>query len=483
MRPALSLTTLAILVLLLSACAGPAHRADSGSPAENGNDASASRNSEQMPPPDHVWRSDGYRWVVTLTGDRARTYDITAISCIAHRGLDQIGQPGPDGAVTYGRDGVARQTLRQGPNGHATLHLLGTAADVDLVPLPALPESCTRDLPNDPLVNFDVFWQTFAENYNSFQRKNINWDAVRAQYRPMVTDDTDPKQLYQILTEMIRPLGDAHTSIDGPEGKSFSGKRPGTRDEDQVSRQQADSAVDNHLKQDLGVTNIQTFANNRIAYADLPDGRGYLRITAFEGYRGNNTPYEDSRQELQRVLDTVITQQRVSSWRGLIIDVRFNTGGDDALGLQIASRLTDSPYVAYTKQPRNNPTDPSRHGRLQTVTVQPADGPRYTGPVSVLTSDLTVSAGETFVEALMGRTPAPRRIGATTQGVFADNMQRKLPNGWTFGLGNEEYYAPNGQDYEGLGIPPDVNTPVFTDDEVKQNRDSALDAALAGTSP
>lgn len=478
MRPALSLTTLAILVLLLPACAGPAHR---GTSAEK--DTAANTKPEQIPRPDRVWRSDGYGWVITLTGSQVRTYDITAISCIPHRGLNQVGQPGPDGTVRYGRDGVARQTLRQAPNGHATLHLMGSAADVDLLRLPALPESCSRELPNDPLVNFDVFWQTFAENYNSFQRKKINWDAVRAQYRAMVTDDTDPKQLYRILTDMIRPLGDAHTSIDGPDDMSFAGKRLGTRDEGQVSRQDADSAVDNHLKQDLGVTNIQTFANNRIAYADLPDGRGYLRITAFEGYGGEDGEYEDSMQELQQVLDTVFTQQRVSSWRGLIIDVRFNTGGDDALGLQIASRVTNSPYVAYTKQPRNNPTDPSRHGRLQTVTVQPADGPRYTGPVSVLTSDLTVSAGETFVEALMGRTPAPARIGATTQGVFADNMQRKLPNGWTFGLGNEEYYAPDGQDYEGLGIPPTIPTPVFTDDEVKHNRDSALDAAMADTNP
>jgi hypothetical protein len=81
---------------------------------------------------------------------------------------------------------------------------------------------------------------------------------------------------------------------------------------------------------------------------------------------------------------------------------------------------------------------------------------------------------------MMGRTPAPTRIGTTTQGVFADNMSRILPNGWTFILGNEEYIGPDGHNYEGVGIPPMVRTPVFTAEELNQNRDSALDATAPG---
>ena len=107
--------------------------------------------------------------------------------------------------------------------------------------------------------------------------------------------------------------------------------------------------------------------------------------------------------------------------------------------------------------------------------VTPANAPRYTGAVSLLTSDLTISAGETFIQAMMARTPTPARIGTTTQGVFADDMSRTLPNGWTFTLGNEEYVGPDGRNYEGVGIPPTVRTPVFTAEELEQNRDSALD--------
>jgi len=201
-------------------------------------------------------------------------------------------------------------------------------------------------------------------------------------------------------------------------------------------------------------------------------------VSSFENYAGDDpfptvdnddSSYQASRDTLNRALDTIFTAARVASLRRLIIDVRDNDGGDDPLGLQIAARLTDRPYLAYRKQQRDDPHDPGRYGRPQAVMVIPANTPRYTGPIDLLTNALTVSAGETFIEAMMARVPTPARIGTTTQGVFADNMTRKLPNGWTFNVGNEDYIAPNGINYEGPGIPPTSANPRFdnpTDPEI-----------------
>jgi C-terminal processing protease CtpA/Prc len=100
------------------------------------------------------------------------------------------------------------------------------------------------------------------------------------------------------------------------------------------------------------------------------------------------------------------------------------------------------------------------------------------GPIQLLISDLTVSAGETFAEALLARTPAPTRIGTANQGVFSDDMRRRLPNGWRFTLGNEAYFAPDGHNYEGAGIPPSIPTPVFSPTDLNQRHDTALETAL-----
>lgn len=456
MGPSLRATVLVVLATVLSACAAP----NSGG---------------RTSPVDGVWRTDGYGWVITVKDGQAETFDTTSVSCLPNQTLTQLDEPGPDGTVQFGNDHVAVETLHRTSNGQGALRLLGTAADIDLVPLPELPAPCSRKTPDNPLTNFDIFWATFAENYNSTERKNIDWNAIRAQYRPMVNADTTPDQLYRILVAMIKPLGDVHAFIQGPDDKSFSGKRPGTRDENDVSRRDATKAVDEHLRQDLGVTDIKTFADGKIAYADLPGGRGYLRITGFEGYDTDDNLFPENSAVLTEALDSVFTQARIEAWRGLVIDVRYNSGGDDQLGLQVAGRLTDTPYTAYSKQARNNPYDPTGHGRLRVVTVTPDAGPRYTGPVRLLTSDLTVSAGETFTEAMLGRTPAPSRVGTATQGVFADDMGRKLPNGWSFTVGNEDYSAPGGQNYEDAGIPPTIQTPVFTQDDLAQHRDPALD--------
>ncbi len=454
--PAATLTaTVAALIMLLAGCAGP-----SAPPGTSG-------------APERVWRTDGYGWTYVLGDGRLRVYETTRISCLPAETLRQIGGPDPDGVLRFGEDDVAEQTVRPGDDGRATLRLLGTAADIDLLPLPGLPEECTIGVADDPVTTFDVFWTTFAEHYNSFDRKNVDWAAVRDRYRPRVDGETGSAELFGILRAMIEPLGDVHTGVTASRDRDFFGLRPGTRE---LPERPVIEAVDNHLRE-LGVTRFRAFAGRKLVYADLPDGRGYLRITAFEGYDPDDDSHLASKPELDRMLDAVFTESRVRALRSLIIDVRLNTGGDDALSLLVAGRLTDRPYVGFTKSARNDPDDPARHARAHPASVTPADGPQFTGPVHLLTSDMTVSAGETFIQTMMGRTPAPARIGTTTQGVFADSMTRRLPNGWSFSLGNEDYVGPDGRNWEGAGIPPTVTTPVFPDDELERAADSALDAA------
>jgi len=223
------------------------------------------------------------------------------------------------------------------------------------------------------------------------------------------------------------------------------------------------------------------FAAGRITYADLPDGGpGYLRVSGFGGYTtADHGSYAANLAELDKALDTVLTTERTRRLPGLIIDVRINGGGSDALGIHLAERLTDRPYVAYAKRARNDPADPTRHTRPEPIPVLPAHAPRYSGPVAVLTGGSTVSAGETFTQALMDRPGRTLRIGQPTQGVFSDVMSRKLPNGMTAWLPNEEFLTHTGHTFDGTGIPPQITEPVFTKEEFAHNRDSAFDRTVS----
>ncbi|MEW1667355.1 S41 family peptidase [Streptomyces albidoflavus] len=423
-----------------------------------------------QPDTDGIWRTDGYGTVLSIRNGTFQEYQTTAVSCLKG---DSAQRTGPGTYTTP--DGTVLTVRTRGSRDRGSLRVDGSVGDRNLRRIPELPDACTRPAPEGPLAAFDVFWQSFEENYPFFSAKGIDWHALRDQYRPRVHAKTTRDELHAVFSEMVKPLYDAHVAVEDGD-RVFAQVRPGTV----LPTQELDTKVKKFIvAHDLkDARNLQDFANGRITYADLPGGQGYLRISGFGGYAGDGAPYAAQLAELDRALDTVLDQERTRRLKGLVIDVRINGGGSDALGIHIAEHLTDTPYLAYSRRARNHPADPTRHTRPQPVYVTPAQGPRYTGPVAVLTGGSTVSAGETFTQALMDRPGRTVRIGQPTQGVFSDVMRRKLPNGMAAWLPNEEFLTRSGRTFDGTGIPPHLAEPVFTEDEFDRKRDSAFDRAL-----
>ncbi|MEU7511856.1 S41 family peptidase [Streptomyces sp. NPDC042898] len=426
---------------------------------------------------DGIWRTDGYGTVLSIRNGTLQEYQTTAVSCIAG---DTARRTGP-GTYTTPGGGTVLTVRTRGDRDRASVRLDGDVGERNLRRMTELPEACTRSAPGGPLASFDVFWQSFEENYPFFAAKGIDWHAVRDRYRPTVHEGTTPDELFAVFSEMVAPLHDAHVAVmdvdgDGYPDRGFGRARPGTvLPNGTLDAEVKQFVVERDLKD---ARNLQDFGAGRITYADLPGGQGYLRISGFGGYAGDKAPYTAELAELDKALDTVLSQERTRHLKGLVIDLRINGGGSDAMGLHIAGRLTDTPYLAYSKRARNDPTDPTRHTRPQPLYVTPAQGPRYTGPVAVLTGGSTVSAGETFTQALMDRPGRTVRIGQPTQGVFSDIMVRKLPNGMSVWLPNEELLTRSGRTFDGTGVPPHLTEPVFTTEEFDQHKDSAFDRAV-----
>jgi C-terminal processing protease CtpA/Prc len=157
---------------------------------------------------------------------------------------------------------------------------------------------------------------------------------------------------------------------------------------------------------------------------------------------------------------------------------RLAFGGDDALGLAIASRLSNTEYLAYAMHARADPVDRDKWTSADPVFVRPGSRPGFVGPVAELIGPITMSAAETFTEALMGRSPSVTGIGENTQGVFCDVWDRHLPNGWTFGLPNAVYRTAERKAFDVEGIPADIGVPVFADEDMAAGRDPAMAMAV-----
>ncbi|HEY2442462.1 MAG TPA: S41 family peptidase [Streptosporangiaceae bacterium] len=425
-----------------------------------------------------AWLTDGYGTIVVITGHTMQTYDTTAISCLRN---DLAGTAAGSGASRGSRrftdnDGTVSTFTAGARPGQARWHIDANLSDRILRRLPRLPARCTRPTPDTPAEAFEIFWHTMAENYPFFARRGVSWPRVYRTYRPRVTAHTTRTQLLAIFADMIRPLHDEHVGIvAGQTVVAFD--RPGTV----IPTPQLDARARALVERADLQHALRTWCRGRIGYASLPGHLGYLRISGFTGY---TEPYSFAANAaaLRHALDAIFTTARTAGpgrLRGLVIDLRPNGGGGDPLGLAIAARLTGRTFFGYAKQARNDPARPGRFTAPQPFWVRPARAPRYTGPVVILAGGSTVSAGETFTQAMLQRTPRPVLIGENTQGVFSDLLTRQLPNGWWFGLPNEEYLTPSGRTYDITGIAPAVRIPVLTAGQFAAGRDPAFRAAVA----
>lgn len=433
---------------------------------------------------DGVWRSEGYGYVLEIHGPSLKAFEVTAQTCVAGFTATRDNNSVPGREVTFRtEDGEVFFIKTGGSNDHKLLHNDGSASDVRIDRAPRRPAACDQGTPNTPTGDFEVFARTWAENYISFDLKHADWDKVVAENRKIVSAETTPAKLFDIFEGMIQPFGDAHTFLGASELKrEFHGFRPGTY---RVVNEMAGNGGMREFRKN-GMPKLfevieraylhgplRSFCNGQISYGHIDDSTGYLRITSFSGYAKGG--FANGAAALEAALDEVFSDPAL---KALVIDVRINFGGEDPYGLSIASRLANRDYLAYTKYARADAIQHDKWTPGDPSVVRPSSRRGFRGAVVELMGPLTISAGETFTQALMGRTPHVTRIGENTQGVFSDVLVRKLPNGWVFGLPNEVYRTPEGIAFDGTGIPPDVAVPVFAAPDVAAGKDPGMARAL-----
>ena len=437
-----------------------------------------------------VWQSDGYGFVFVASGDMLQAYEVTQTTCVPSWKMSRRAETAAGAEAVYTGVGwvFGDQVLlvKAAPDSNEKrFHRDGTASDMVIHRIAARPATCDQPTPNTPEGNFEVFAQTWAEHYILFDEKGANWPAVVAKARAKVTPATKPEELFEIFQEMIAPFEDGHTMIVAePIKRRYHGLRKGT---DRLAKHGIHDFMTKDLPPVLAVTDsklqgpLRKWCNDQLQYAHLDDSTGYLRILSEADYTkkedftsGREEDFAGGLAALEAALDTIFSDAKL---KGLVIDVRINFGGADPYGLALASRLATSDYVAYSKEARIDPVDHTKWTPGQPSLVRPSTRPGVKGPVVELTGPLTVSAGETMTQALMGRAPRVVRIGENTQGVFSDILGRTLPNGWLFGLPNEVFRSPEGKTFDGPGIPPDIAVPVFADQDLAAGRDPRLERA------
>ncbi|MBD3402569.1 hypothetical protein GF420_06715 [candidate division GN15 bacterium] len=183
--------------------------------------------------------------------------------------------------------------------------------------------------------------------------------------------------------------------------------------------------------------------------------------------------------QFRAVFDTL----DLATVNGFIFDVRYNTGGNSSHGFAVISHLIDEPIPAAKWMSRKYIPTHRAWGREeswfdggQMAEIQPAEGERFTGPVVVLIGPHTFSAAEDFVVPL-DYSDRAILVGDTTAGSTGQPLSMLLPGGGTFRVCTKRDVYPDGRDFVGVGIAPDVHV-ALTHDDLVAGRDAALEKAL-----
>jgi carboxyl-terminal processing protease len=368
----------------------------------------------------------------------------------------------------------------------------------------------------------------------------LDWDSLYLAYLPRVRSAPGTFAYYRILEQFVASLHDGHTNVYFPDsllGKRYA--RPPIRtariegrtivtavlspamdslaihvgDEivaidgegtDDYASQRVAPYQSSSTSQDLDVRaytyqllagdsaapvritlrtaggQTRTVSVNRSGYGKLKSvvrtfdttlagNLGYLRVDGFDA----DTLKSYLRKAMERLKNTA----------GLIIDVRRNGGGSSGYGWQLLSYLAADPSLESSERYRSYVALEAARGLSPAVFIVPPDTIfpdktfHYGNPVVVLIGPATFSSAEDFASAFKTMRRG-KIIGEASGGSTGQPLFFRLPGGGSARVRTKHDFYPDGKEFVGIGVLPDI-TAHPTIAGVRDQRDDMLEAAIS----
>lgn len=453
------------LVLALVICSSACHLSEANLPQ-----------SSAFEPQLHqgLWRSEGYgRWL-QISAAGMVLYDHAAPACLRLPLSDE-----ELGAYLNQFSVIDEDTIAFAPDTDASRFVF---TRMERSAETALADCLTSENP-DPRLNFEYFAAVMGEHYAFFDHYGVDWEARVREQRQQVNENTEPAALFAIFSQMLTGLADAHLSlsaaIDGElrqfhpshsrvlrpaldrafaaqseisDGRSF--RRAWFKRYQQLIR---DELLTGQKNEDFG---------GLILWGTIGD-IGYINLLRMVGF-SDSGHIADEVAGASAAMEEILPQLMNS--RRIIVDITANGGGEDEVSRRFASYFASQRVLVYSKQARGSGLAP------QQFFVEPA-ALNYHGPVTLVTSDHSVSAAEIFTLA-MRELPNVTQVGDTTRGAHSDVLDKLLPNGWELSLSNETYRDARGMIWEGQGLVPQQYRPIFAGADIETSHLQAIQALL-----
>ncbi len=318
---------------------------------------------------------------------------------------------------------------------------------------------------------FNLFIETYEENYAFSRERNVNWSAIKAEFENTISDSTTENELFQLLGQIVTRTKDHHTKIITENGQTLQyGITPSAEIVSAVFRNQSAVKKLNDYFNLFFTTNYKNIsdsllngkgykaANGKLEWGSLNNTIGYIGINSFDGFAPKGYTRKQQIDSLNYHMGHIINE--LKNMEAIIIDISFNFGGYDAASLTLASYFTDIPKLAYISQVYNNGAfyDESK------VYIQPADKITYTKPVYILMTDISRSQAEGFAMTMKANSNVTL-VGTNTLGILSSMLGKSVGNFYCTSS-NQRLILPNGKYYEVSGVEPDIKMTVFTKENI-----------------
>lgn len=393
-----------------------------------------------------VWKTEGYGLMLDVSATTIDVYQYSDLHCV----LDQT-IPGHTWLVNF-LEGVTFTS----EDDRLLLAVSGTLNPIYADEIDTLPASCDDVPANDPTTTFDVMWEVMNTHYAHFDTHGIDW-AARKNLRPAPGTALNDADMLALIKDALTGLDDGHTYI-ATGTEVWSPSLPAAWHDDR------------HMVRDTTIAAVPDLSETsptglRVGWA-TPD-IGYVYMADMDPDAGIG-----QRQDVAASHAFSQIEDFLAGAKGIILDVRYNPGGSDDVSMAYAGYFTQTAIPAFTKTTRTETGYTAPHLAMLEPKANALDM-----PVVVLTSPYTGSAAEIFTMT-MRELPQVTTMGTPTSGGLSDVMSVKLPNGWELGLSHQIYTTMAGENFERVGITPDIT--VDLDLQAAQaGTDNVLNAAIA----
>lgn len=341
---------------------------------------------------------------------------------------------------------------------------------------------------------FNQFWEGVNENYVFWDRDTVDWDNKYIKYKPLFNDldinsNIDCEKSVVYFTDMTKNLIDGHFRI------SFS------------------NSYINNFKIDPSFTRRQRVSNFRYQFSYIDIDKKYLTEPFYFSSENNSkksgplrllsgkigsdilylsisnfflTSYFSDYSSKSRIVLNYFFEEldSLNSFKGIIIDVRGNSGGDVEDLAFLIGKLIHKPLHFGDFQSK------SGSGRLDYTIFMKAllyptgEKKMVDLPIVVLGDTFSASLAETFIMALsslpkcifLGESTWGATGFVTDQGVFNAGYFQVL-DFLSVSMSSGRFINIDGNSYEGVGYPPDIYLP-FDSNSINSGRDLQLEKAI-----